>query len=191
MKIFLLLNLILFISVFGCSSSDQRDRPVNDILNGEPVVPRNANKVFFRPFAFHRNSKISQKLNLKVKELINMDGRLTITEDIKLADLKLEGTIKSYIIQKKKFGDMGKAVKKRMRITVDLKLINVKRGKIIFFDREIQSFKEYSEIIPPVTTERQVLELVINNLALRIKEKTITGWFTKYMTPEEKGLKSN
>ena len=95
----------------------------------------------------------------------------------------------SYNIQALEYGNLGTPVKKRMRIITTVQLIDTKRKGTIFYEKGIQSFKIFSDVIPPIETEEYILKIIIDDLAKRIFSKTITGWYTDRMTDIEKGKK--
>jgi hypothetical protein len=188
--VFLLLCIIL---PSGCASSDKRSETgLRDVLSnfkGEPVLPREANRIIIPVFNnIAKKPEISELLTVKVREAIYSDSRLAVVSGNE-ADLILSGVITGYYMQPVKFDGYDRPVKKRLKITASIKLFDLKKEREIFFEREIQAFEEFSEIIPPITTEMRVLEKVIADLASRIALKTINGWYTKLLTPEEKGKK--
>jgi hypothetical protein len=176
----------------GCSSSDNKNEAgIQDVLSnfkGEPVVPREANKIIVPLFNNSTTSSISELLTLKVRETINSDSRLAVVSGND-ADLILKGVLTGYQVQPVEFDGFAKPVKKRLKITASIKLFDIKKDKEIFFEREIQAFAEFSEIIHPISSEIRVTEKVIADLASRIALKTINGWYTRLLTPEEKGKK--
>ena len=190
----LLLCLLICIPAIGCSSDRQKDdNPATDAvkkviksMDGEPVVPREANRLYIT--FFQKNaawSDITGRLVLKIREVITSDGRLAVVSDASSADLNLECVLTGYQIQNLDFDPGGRPIKKRMRITADVRMRDIAKKKLIFHEREIQSFVEFSDVKAPVSLEPQVREEVLENLAKRISSKTITGWYTKFMTPEE------
>lgn len=185
--------LILFavLSIF-CASDERRDDPkagsVLDSINGEPVVPREANKIII-PF-FHNYTaepSVAENLTLKLRRIIGMDGRLAVVADNDAADLRLAGAVVQYQVQPVQYGNFNEPVRKRLRIVASIKLMDLKSGREILYDGGIQSFQLFSELIPPVTPEIQVQEAVLENLARRISVKVVEGWYTELMTPAEKG----
>lgn len=161
-----------------------------DKINGEPVVPRNANSIFIGEFDdLSGRPDIARRLFIKVKELINRDGRLAVVTGAGAGDLLLSASVTGFQIQAVEFGEQGVPVKKRMRLTASVKLLDTPRGKLIFRDSAVQSFLEYSETVPPLMSEYQAMDALIDSMAERIRAQTITGWYTEYMTPVEKGRK--
>lgn len=161
---------------------------VFESMNGEPVVPREANKIFIPPFTCATGREpLCQKLAIRVRELIAADGRLAVVDAEADADIVLAGAMTHYQIQPLEYDEMERIVKKRMRMTAAARLTDLRRSKEIFFEREIQSFDTYSEIVPPVMTEPLMQDRVMESLARRIVLTTVTGWYTGLMTPVEKG----
>ena len=175
----------------GCGSeiSDEGSmvRKVIDGFDGEPVVPRNANRLYILPPANStERADISPRLYDKVKGYISLDGRLGVDADDNNSDLRLEIRITKYLLERLKFDEVGRAIEKRIWVTADVRLLNIKRKKVIFYEADIQSFKTFSDLVPPIETEVQVMEYVLDDLARRITSKTVTGWYTDQMTIIEK-----
>jgi hypothetical protein len=159
-------------------------------IDGEPVVPREANRIIVTDFWDNtHNPDICEKLSLRIRELINIDGRLAVVSSENDADLRLNGKVILYQIQPLKYNLMGLQIKKRMKIVAVVSLRDNLRKKDIFYDMPVQAFEEYSEIDPPITSEESMRLIVIENLSKRIALQTVTGWYTQLMTPEEKGRK--
>ena len=118
-----------------------------------------------------------------------LPGQFALLADKGEADLILLGEITGYQMQELGYDAFGKPREKRLRITASVKLIDVKRDRLVFFEREIQSFKIYSDTVFPVMTGREAEEWVLDDLSRRISLKTITGWYTEAMTGVEKGNK--
>jgi hypothetical protein len=184
--------LILVLALFTCCGSDLRDegnmvRKIIDGFEGEPVVPRSANRLYIVPPAnTTAREDISPKLYDKVKEFISLDGRLGVDADDSNSDLRLEIRITKYLLERLKFDEVGRAIEKRIWVTADVRLLNIKRRKMIFYEADIQSFKTFSDLVPPIETEIQVIDYVLDDLAKRITSKTVTGWYTDQMTIIEK-----
>lgn len=176
--------IILICTSFACKSG------VNDFvkrLDGGPVVPRNAERLLITDFRVKAgNQQIPLSLVQKIKEFINLDGRLTVVEK-GTYDLLLKGEITGFFIQNTQYGEMGRPIKKRMRLTVSVILINQKRNKMIFYERDIQAFKSYSDVVPPIEQYDFVLDDVIEQMAKRISSKILSGWYTKHLSKIEKG----
>ncbi|MFC1670110.1 LPS assembly lipoprotein LptE [Spirochaetota bacterium] len=185
---------IFIIIVSACSAPESKDNSkilkVIKSIDGELVVPRTANKIRILPFgSSNKGKEISEKLLISIRKKINLDGRLSVVGNRDRADLKLDGRVRGFQIQPLEYGEYNRPVKQRMRIVVSVRLINLKGGKVIFHDRQIQSFKTFSDIVPPIKTEAEVLESVIEDLAERISRKAVTGWYTDKMTKSERGKK--
>ena len=187
-----ILLLCAVLLLLNCTATDnQKNSSIQEVLKsfkGEPVIPREANKIVLSEFQNITNEPlISYKLIIKLKEQITADRRLAVVSADDPADLLLKGMITDYQIQPVKFDGFDKPIKKRLRIIASVKLFDIKSNKEIFFDRAIQAFEEFSETIPPITTEIQIQDKVLDDLAKRIALKTINGWYTQLMAPVEKG----
>jgi hypothetical protein len=177
--------------VAGCTADIRDDDTLAgkfvDGFEGEPVVPRNANRLFIVPPAnFTGMGDLAPKLLYRIKAHISIDGRLGVDVDEQKSDLRLEVVITKFMIQNVAFDALGRAVQKRIWITADVRLLNLRRKKVIFFEPGIQSFKIFSDLVQPIETVTQVTEYVLDELAKRITSKTVTGWYTDQMTIIEK-----
>ncbi len=171
----------------GRESGMQVNRVINTI-NGEPVVPREANRILIHDFTFHGDHAVLvNKLTLRVRDLIARDGRLGVVTSGEIHDLLLTGGLMLYQVRPLKYDSMGIPVKKRMRMAVFVRLINVKNDREIFRDPDVQAFEEFSDNVPPITSEMAIQDAVVENLAKRISRKVISGWYTELLSPVEKG----
>ncbi|HDP80784.1 MAG TPA: hypothetical protein ENN21_08070 [Spirochaetes bacterium] len=192
-KLAAIASIIVFSAGVPMCAGDNRQgaHPVKRMfgaMNGEPVVPREANRLLIGNFSNGAaDHALGRKLYLRVREHIALDGRLGIVEEGGEHDLALRGRLKLHEVQPLRFNDLGVPVKKRMRITVAIDLDDTGGKKAIFHDHELQAFEEFSDTVPPVTTESAVRDIVIDQLARRIARKVISGWYTDLMTPAEKG----
>jgi hypothetical protein len=191
-------TLIVLLSVINliisCSSFYPDERTATGVVlgkfNGEPVIPRSANRIIIPYFKdFTGEPTISEKLTLRIRELISMDARLSVVSDNYSADLRLNGKVVLYHIQPIHYSDAGEPVRKRLRIVVSIDLMDLKREKEIFSQSQVQAFEIFSDVIPPFVSETQVRERVIENLARRVAVNTVSGWYTALMTKIEKGKK--
>ncbi len=187
---------LTFVSIIlsGCiTAGNENTSSVKDVLKtfkGEPVIPREANKIFIPVFNnFTDQFSIPLKLDSRLKEQITTDGRLAAVSENDDPDLLLKGMITSYHVQPVKYNGFDKPVKKRLRIVASVKLIDLKKSKEIFSDGSIQAFEEFSDVIPPISSEIQVQDKVLDDLAKRIALKIIDGWYTRLLTPLERGKK--
>ena len=193
MQMYRVMFLLLIASlVVSCSSVDTEKRAATGRLlgkiNGEPVIPRSANRIIIPYFGnFTGEPFVSDRLTLRLRELISMDGRLAVVSDNNRADLRLNGRVELYHIQPIHYSDAGEPVRKRLRIVAMVELVDLKHGKKIFSEMQVQAFEIFSDVIPPFVPETQVKERVIESLARRVAVKTVSGWYTELMTNIEKG----
>ncbi|MFW5862156.1 MAG: LPS assembly lipoprotein LptE [Spirochaetota bacterium] len=156
-------------------------------MNGEPVIPRVANKICVPAFRNITSMKgIEKYLSREIRKSINIDGRLVVVDSNNGPQLLLSGTVTEYQLQDIKFDEFGTAVKKRLRIVAQVSLSEVTKEKVIFRNKSVQAFRSFSDIQPPITSELAVRTEVLNQLAERIKVQTIRGWYTELQTAIER-----
>jgi hypothetical protein len=190
-------TLLLILSIFlftgtVCADSQEKDQyRVKEILKsstGEPVIPRGAHMIYIQNFLNKSGrEQIENRLVRRIEKLISMDGRLAVVDSHSKTDLILSGMVLSFAIQNLEFNKIGQPVKKRMRIAASINLVDKINMRTVFRKSAIESFTTYSDILPPVEKEFQVVNRVIDELAERIVSKTLTGWYTDKMTDVEKG----
>jgi hypothetical protein len=92
-----------------------------------------------------------------------------------------------YQVQPVRYNDSGEPVTKRMRITASVRLIDLRKGREILRENNVQAFGEFSELVAPVSSEIQTRERVSDMLAKRLAMKIASGWYTELMTGVERG----
>lgn len=188
-------NIIAFLFTFSllyCSTitPGDSDTSIASLFQGGGIVPVSAKKIFIHTFTQSENNRFNvTELMIRLKKSINTDGRLTVTENADKAEIILAGEITGYTIQPLKFNPQGQAELKRMRITLDLDLYNSVSGEQIFRGRRIEALYEYSDIRPPIETELRASLNLIDKITPRIVSQIFTGWYTKELTPVERGKK--
>jgi hypothetical protein len=178
----------------GCASNGREDdrttRKFIESFDGEPVVPRSANRLFIAlPVNSTSSPDLAERLFIKVKEGVNLDGRLGVDSDDVHADLRLEVRVTKYLVERLDYDAIGRAVKKRLWITADARLVNMAKKRTIFFEPDIQSFRVFSDLAVPIEPESLARERVLDDLAKRITAKTVTGWYTDLLTDIEQRKK--
>ncbi len=179
----------------GCASGgkegDSTARKFIESFDGEPVVPRAANRIYIAPPIDATGSQdLAEKLLIKVREGLSLDGRLGVDSEELHADLRLEIRITKYLVERIAFDEIGRAVKKRLWITADVKCVRLDRKrKMILYEPGVQAFRVFSDLAMPIEPESQAREYVLDDLAGRITAKTVTGWYTDLLTDIEKRKK--
>ncbi len=182
---------LLFVA-WGCVSDVRDDEAlVGKIIRGfegEPVIPRSANRIFIpRPDSILGLEHLVPPLLDDLRRSVSLDGRLGVESEEQKADLRLEIRITKYLLEGILYDELGRAVQKRIWITADVRLVDIERRRTIFFERGIQSFRAFSDLVSPIETEDQARQYALEELAKRIASKTATGWYTDRMTFIEKG----
>jgi hypothetical protein len=178
----------------GCASDNRQDDSTTtkfiESFDGEPVVPRGANRLYIAPPVNSTAVQdLGERLLIKVRQGVSLDGRLGVDSDDTHADLRLEVRVTKYLVEKLAYDAIGRAVKKRLWITADARLHDLKRNKTIFIEKDIQAFQLFSDLVMPIEPESLVRERVLDELALRIATKTVTGWYTNLLTDIEQRKK--
>ena len=189
--------LLLIILFFGVSCSimetGRKEGAVGKIvseMNGEPVVPRDVNRIAIPVFQNLTGVEgIQDYLTKRIRERISIDGRLAVVEKDQQPQLFLAGRVTDYQVQNIKYDEFGRPVKKRLRVVARVSLSQTISGKIIFRNQPVQAFKEFSDVRPPITSELEVRRAVLNQLAERVKVQAIRGWYTELQTSIERGRK--
>ncbi len=178
-------------SLFTCATEIplqgvEVDRLVENI-NGEPVVPRQANTLFLQIAENRTGIKgIPERLKIKISELLNIEGRLAVVPDHGRSDLRLDVIFSGYELQVLEYSDMGIPTKKRLRLLADIRLTDLNRDREIISGHQVQAFEEFSDTVFPLKSRMQVEESVIHELARRISLMTIQGWYTERFTEIER-----
>ncbi len=187
----LLLGGIIF-PISGCSTLDNCSDPgmsrVINKIGGEPVIPRDANRIFIPDVAETIGNKVTaEKMTIRVRDIISKEGRLSVVSDVSNADLVLIIRIVQYQVQGVEYGNQREPVKKRLLMVALVQMRDVKRKKLILRGDPVQAFLVFSDTVPPITTIYQAQDKVVDSLADRVVNKAVTGWYTELMTNMEKG----
>jgi len=174
----------------GCASESRENNVTTqkfiESFDGEPVVPRGANRLYIAPPVNPTGERdLGDRLLIKVREGVSLDGRLGVDSEETGADLRLEIRVTKYLVERLAYDAIGRAVKKRLWITADARLMDLKRKKMIFFEPDIQAFRIFSDLVMPIEPESLAIERVLDELAMRIATKTVTGWYTSLLTDIE------
>ncbi len=182
---------VVIVFILSCASNDKTGfRNVVDSINGQPVIPYTANKLYIAPFANLTGIPgYEEKIQQRVTEKIITGGRLAIVPVQSDSDVTLTGTIHSFQVQPIVIDSAGIIKKKRLLIIAVIHLVNVHNGNYIFRNITVQAFKEFSDIEAPVTPFNIVQDEVEQTLASRIALQVETGWYTSLKTEVEKGRK--
>jgi hypothetical protein len=156
-------------------------------LGGEPVVPRNANTLAFTLDSKENDYCAEFDLSRLVSEQISLAGRLTVVPSPARADIHLTVTCRGFTRVASEFDNSGNPVRYRMTVTVRARLVNVRKGSVIFDDDLVQAYVIYSEVLQPVTSEYNAKTSLARMLAERLERKTTTGWYTELMNSIERG----
>ncbi len=166
-----LLPFILFMS--GCSlfhNGDTLDRQ----LEGGQFVPDSASRLFIKPVkGVDADPAFTDELVRRLKSRVNLDGRLSVTEEEKTSDLTLAMKVTVYGEQDISFDSAGRPVKRRISLTLGITLAETKSGREIIRWKEVDSGIVFE-------MEKSILREVYRSLAESTSEKILsvilTGW---------------
>ncbi|MEW6525570.1 MAG: LPS assembly lipoprotein LptE [Spirochaetota bacterium] len=182
---------VALLLLLSCSSNDKAELGnIVGSINGQPVIPYTANKLYILPFTNQTSIPgYEEKIKQRITEKIITGGRLAIAPVQADSDVILTGTIQSLQVQPIVIDSAGIIKKKRLLIIAVISLINNQTKNYIFHNITVQAFKEYSDIEAPVTPINIVQDDVEQMLASRIALQVETGWYTTLKTGVEKGRK--
>ncbi|MGB4268004.1 MAG: LPS assembly lipoprotein LptE [Spirochaetota bacterium] len=182
---------VVLLLILSCSSNNKAELGnIVSSINGQPVIPYTANKLYIVPFTNQTGIPgYEEKIKQRITEKIITGGRLAIAPQQADSDVTLTGTIQSFQVQPIVIDSAGIIKKKRLLIIAVISLINARTGNYIFRNITVQAFKEFSDIEAPVTPINIVKDDVEQVLASRIALQVETGWYTSLKTEVEKGRK--
>ncbi len=182
---------VISLWILSCSSNDKAELGnIVGSINGQPVIPYAANKLYISPFTNQTGILgYEEKIKQRIMEKIITGGRLAIAPVQADSDVILTGTIQSFQVQPIVIDSAGIIKKKRLLLITVISLINAQTGNYIFRSITVQAFKEFSDIEAPVTPITIAQDEVEQVLASRIALQVETGWYTSLKTGVEKGRK--
>lgn len=177
-KIIFLLPVLFAILLSGCGytsgtllPSDQRAIHVENFENRIDTARVVSDRREYYGYRPNLETDIRRAL---VRRFIS-DGNLDIVEK-NAADLVLEGALTDYRQLPLIYDDDDNIEKLRIRIYVDLKLINNRTGKTIWRETGFMGREDYSLIGPNAQSEHQAVESAVEDLTRRIVERTVEAW---------------
>lgn len=103
------------------------------------------------------------------------DGNLQIV-DKKEADLVLEGALTDYMQLPLRYDDDDNIEKLRIRIIMDLRLIDNRSGKTLWRESRFMGREDYTLVGINAQTKHQAVEQAVKDLSQRIVERTVEAW---------------
>lgn len=183
--------IIAFLKVIflvSCISNNTGIKPILHSMNGQPVIPYNANKLYIGQLENYTNiPHYEEKIKQRIIDKIIINGRLAIVPVEENSDVKVTGSVQLFEVQPIMIDNTGIIKKKRLLIIAVISLINTHTNSYIFKNMPVQAFKEFSDIDFPLTPFNIVQDEVEQNLALRIALQIETGWYTSLKSDVEKG----
>lgn len=170
-RILFLLPLLLLLP--GCSLFHNGERIAGQI-RGENIIPDTASRIYIKPVKSSiSDSDFNNELLQRVKNTINLDGRLAVTDIEKEADIILFMEVTAFSEQGISFDTAGRAVTVRISLTVTVSLVEQSTGRNILSGKTTDLLMIYDR-------DRSVRSEVLRSLADKCSERVLsiilTGW---------------
>ena len=140
-----------------------------------------ANKINLTEEVTDRRMYIGYRSGMELsitREIIDrflIDGNLKITQE-KEADLILKGALIDFRKEALRFDSADNVIEFRVKVIVDMKLIDKKTGDIILEEKNFTGESIYRTIGSFAKSEDSAIEDAIKDLAVRVVERIVEGW---------------
>ena len=176
-KLFFILNMLLILTVFSCVVSQK------GTINKDATLPESVKHIYIPVFKADFNvtdPNIHQILTEEIITQFNLDASLLVVSSPKEADAILEGKIKNYIREAVDYDENNLPVLYKIVLEAEITFIENKTGKKMWTENEDKLFAvtTYSDRVPPIETEFIAQKRVVDELALKIVNRTVQGWST-------------
>ncbi|MDH5718131.1 MAG: LPS assembly lipoprotein LptE [Spirochaetia bacterium] len=192
----------LLLSSAFCSTPQSKDDKKEDIISknplefidGEEIITQNYKTIYVYNFAnstYHAH--LTERLKEKIRNELNLDGRLKVIDNKKEADLLLLGNIEQYKHIPSYFDNFGQP--KRFLMTIQTRIwvrINPKIDNAMLLEkRYVRYDTSYSILDSAHETEYTAIERLLDTLAQRITLTVFEGWHTRLKTDKELGYEAS
>lgn len=127
-----------------------------------------------KKYALYRPG-IENDITNAIVDRFTFDGNLMISQKNK-ADIALEGALTNYVKEALRYDNADNVEEYRIRIVVDMKLIENPGGKIMWTEKGFAGEATYNTIGRYAASEDTARGEAIKDLARRIVERTVEGW---------------
>lgn len=168
---FIIFPLLLLFS--GCSSLHDV-RTISEQIGGGGIIPEDAAKIYVKPLQQGKQwDGFNNEFSRRLKRTINLDGRLAVVESADVADLVLDATTCRYAEENVRFDETGRAVLRRISITVSVTLVQSSTGRVIIKGKETEHFTEYN---PDSAIIDEVYRELADRASAAVLSIILTGW---------------
>lgn len=174
-------NIIIIFSIslllYGCVVSQK------ETINRDINLPQNVKHIYIPVFKADMNVYDPNIPQIFTNELItqfNLDGSLLVESSREKANAILEGKIKNYIRKAVDYDENNLPVLYRINMEAEITFVDNSTGEKLWTENEERLFATttYSERVPPIETEFIAQKRVIEELAIKIVNRTVNGWST-------------
>ena len=170
-KLFLLFP--FYLALAGCSLFHD-GRSITGQIEGGTLIPDSASRIFIRPFNdAGADPEFNEELMRRLKNRINLDGRLAVVTTEGESDLVLDPGLSHYEEQNVTFNPSGRVVKRRISLTVSVGLSETATGKIILKNREKELYIEFD---PDRAIIAEVYRELADKTSAAVLSIIFTGW---------------
>ena len=146
----------------------------------KPILPAEIKSIAIPTFVNKTTQyDLETPLTNAVIKQFQVDGRLVVAAP-ELADAKLEGTIRQYILQPMLYDVNNVIAQYKVKVVVDLKFTDMKTGKELWFQKELGGITggttTYNVSGSNIETETEARQRVFYNLAAATVNRVIYGW---------------
>ena len=157
----------------GCSFFHNGEA-ISENIEGGKLIHDSASRLFIKPLSGKEsNPDFNDELYRRLKNTINLDGRLAVVGTEPESDLVLGLVVVSYSEQDIRFDSAGRAVTRRISLTLAVTLTETVSGREKVRAKETDSFIVFD-------TEKSVISETYRDLAEKTSGKVLsiilTGW---------------
>lgn len=174
---FLIIISVTIVTLLSCVVSQK------GTINKDVNLPHDVKHIYIPVFKAEisiTDPNIHQLLTEEIITQFNLDGSLFIAASAAKADAILEGKIKNYIHEALDYDENNLPILYRLNLEVEIVFIDNKTGDKMWSENEDNLFAitTYSDRVPPIETEYLAQKRVIEELAQKIVNRTVSGWST-------------
>lgn len=175
-------RLIILISSFlftSCASVENNSVSViSKTFRGEEILHEGINRIYIEKISNGNiDSSIPVTLESSLKRRINIEGRLTVVDDISASDAILRVRIVKVISEPFDYDSSGRPGKKRIRIDSAVSLIYTRTGLERISRSEVYADDVYSTGGASTASEYREISGLTDKLSEKIISVIYTGWY--------------
>lgn len=140
-------------------------------------LPPGTADLYVPPFENTSNEiGLENLLTASTRQQFLADGQVNLVGQKKQADVVLHGSIDGYARRALIFNPQDVVQQYRVRMTVRLELRDPRTGDTLRSLTRVQRQTTYSDRVPPIETEEEAQQRVIEQVARDVVDRTLRGW---------------